>query len=325
MLHERLLADGIPCEPVSAGRGSPRLILELRRVIRRGGYEIVDAHNIQSIFWGQLAALAAGARGRVSTIHSDYRQEYSGIRKLAYPAAFRLVRPITREFIQVTEQLQEKAEQEGNTARSTLIPNIVEVPDSPWDSRDEGPLSEWGWSKDDFVVAVVGRLFTVKGQSYAIEAMAKLGDRPRIKLLLVGDGPQKGELEVQVTQMGLNDRVRFAGFRQDVPRILGAVDCVCLPSLWELLPYAALEAAAHALPIVATAVGGIPQLLEDRKTALLVQPGDSRALAAAIGYLCDEPQEARRLGRAAYLMVRQSYSGEEMRRRTLQVYDRAIA
>jgi glycosyltransferase involved in cell wall biosynthesis len=322
-LHERLRDDGIPCEPISATRTDPRVVLQLRRAIRRGAYDVVDAHNIQSIFWGHLAAVLAGARGRVSTLHSDYREEYSGIRQLAYPAVFGLVRPLTREFVQVTEQLQERAELEGHGARSTLIHNAVSIPDSPPTSRDAAVLAEWGWSAGDFVVAVIGRLFAVKGQSVLVEAMAELGDLPRVKLLIVGDGPQLAELEARVASLGIGQRVRLAGFRTDVPRVLQSVDCVCLPSLWELLPYAALEAAAFARPIVATAVGGVPRLLQDGETALLVPASDPRALAAAIRRLAEDPDLARRIGRAAYDMVRCSFSIDELRRRTLAVYDRA--
>jgi glycosyltransferase involved in cell wall biosynthesis len=174
-------------------------------------------------------------------------------------------------------------------------------------------------------VAVVGRLFEVKGQAYLVDAIAELRDLPHIKLVVVGDGPQLGELQGRVASLGADERVRFLGFRSDVPRLLASVDCVCLPSLWELLPYAALEAAAQALPIVATAVGGVPHLLKDQETALLVPPADAAALAAGIRTLAEDPEGARRLGQAAYEMVRASFGIEKMLAETLKVYRRALA
>jgi glycosyltransferase involved in cell wall biosynthesis len=324
-LHQRLLSDGIPCEPVSAGRSNPRLVLELSRTVRRGGYQVVDAHNIQSIFWGHLAALLGGARGRVTTVHSDYGQEYSGVRRALYPAVFQLLRPITRHFVQVTEPLQEIAELKGDGSRSTLIHNSVAVAEHPTSAKDLALIAEWGWAPSDFLVAVVGRLFEVKGQAYLVDAIAELRDLPHIKLVVVGDGPQLGELRGRVASLGVDERVRFLGFRSDVPRLLATVDCVCLPSLWELLPYAALEAAAQALPIVATAVGGVPHLLKDQETALLVPPANAAALAAGIRTLAEDPEGARRLGQAAYEMVRASFGIEKMLAETLRVYRRSLA
>ena len=324
-LHERLRLESIPCEPVAAPRTDPRLALELRGVIRRGGYQLVDAHNIQSIFWGHLAALLAGARGRVTTLHSDYGEEYGGLRGILYPAVYRLMRPITRHFVHVTDRLQERAESDGIGARSTLIYNTVPVESPPPVARDPALLPEWGWTESDFVVASVGRFFPVKGHVHLVEAMAELRDLPAVKLLLVGDGPLREELEARVEALDLGERVRFLGFRPDVSRILRSVDCVCLPSLWELLPYAALEAAALARPIVATAVGGVPRMLPDGEAALLVAPRDERALAAAIRRLVEQPEEARRLGRGGYDVVRRSFGSEEMLRRTLEVYGRALA
>jgi glycosyltransferase involved in cell wall biosynthesis len=324
-VHRRLRAAGVKCEPVSASRSDPRLLVELWRVIRRGQYQVVDAHNIQSLFWGHLAALLAGARGRVTTLHTNYAEEYSGIRRVVYSAVARLMRAITSQYVQCTEILHQQARAAGYGARSTVISNAVSIPDNPPERKDGSLVAEWGWGAEDFVVATVGRLFPVKGQSYLVAAMAQLHDLPHVRLLVVGDGPDRPELEATVASLALGDRVRFAGFRQDVARILHGVDCVCLPSLWENLPYAALEAAAYARPIVATAVGGVPDVFRDDETALLVPPRDPGALAAAIRRLAKSPALSRRLGPAAREMVRASFSTEELLRKTLHVYERALA
>lgn len=323
-LHQRLAAEGIPCEPITAGRSNPAVLVQLARVIRRGRYNVVDAQNIQSIFWGHLAAVLGRARGRVTTVHSDYGQEYTGIRRLGYRVIDGMMRPITRHFVNVTEHLQERAGRRAGRPRSTLIPNAVTVAAHPGAAKEPALLQEWGWAPSDFVVAVVGRLFAVKGQAHLIDALSKLDDLHQVKLLVVGDGPLRLELERHAARVGVAERVRFLGFRPDITRILQSVDCVCLPSLWELLPYAALEAAAQGRPIVATEVGGVPRLLSHGDTALLVPPADPAALAAAIRSLARDPAEARRLGEAAYTMVRDAYGEEEMLRRTLDVYRNAV-
>jgi glycosyltransferase involved in cell wall biosynthesis len=324
-LHRRLRASGVNCEPISASRSDPRSLLQLWRVIRAGRYDIVDAHNIQSVFWGHLAALLAGVRGRVTTVHSNYAEEYTGIRRIGYSAVSRIMRGITSQFVQVTGLLHDQAQSARYGRRSTVISNAVPVPENPPERKDPSVVAEWGWTADNFVVATVGRLFPVKGQSYLIDAMVHLQDLHHVRLLLVGDGPLRPELEATVASLGLAPRVHFTGFRQDVSQVLRGVDCVCLPSLWEVLPYAALEAAAFARPVVATAVGGIPDVFRDGETALLVPAQDGRALASALRYLAASPGEARRLGRAAYEMVRSSFSTDDLLRKTLQVYDRALA
>jgi glycosyltransferase involved in cell wall biosynthesis len=323
-LHSRLETAGLPCEPVAAGRASPALLWALRSLIRRGGYQIVDAHNVQSILWGHFAAALARAPGRVATIHSDYGAEYPGLKGRLYQGVLWVDRLVVRETINVTEVLQAKSEQQGQAAHSTLIHNAVPVPDQPLTHTNPALLREWGFGPGDFVIASIARLKPVKGHTYLIDALARLGDLPHVKLLLVGDGPLRDDLEAQVSASELTDRVRFTGFRQDVSGILQAVDAVCLASLSEGLPYAVLEAGSYARPLLVTAVGGMATLLEDRKTALLVPPRDPEALAEGIRWLVAHPAETQEIGLAAYDLVRRSFSVESMIEQVLQVYHRAL-
>jgi len=323
-LHERLLSAGVPCETISVSRIDPRLVLRLCRVIRRGGYQVVDAHNIQSIFWGHLAAWLTGASGRITTVHSDYWREYAGLRKFGYSLVFWIMRAITQQYVNVTDQLQSSAELCGHGVRSTLIYNGVCVPNNPLSEKNPRLLSEWRLEPSDYVIAVIGRLYPVKGQVHLIEAMSNLQDFPHIKLLVVGDGPTRLQLQERVEVLGIQDQVRFTGFRDDIAALLASVDCVCLPSLWELMPYVALEAAAHARPIIATSVGGVPRLLQHGRTALLVPPRNSIAIGAAIRWLVQHPDESDRIARAGYDMVKTSFSETEMLEKTIGVYARAL-
>jgi glycosyltransferase involved in cell wall biosynthesis len=247
------------------------------------------------------------------------------LKGMVYEGVLRLNRLMARQYITVTETLQAKAAAQGDGARSTLIHNAVPVPENPPTAKDPAMRADWGFAPGDFVAAIVARLKPVKGHQYLIDAMAQLGDLPHVKLLIVGDGPLRADLEKQAVAAGVADRVCFAGFRQDIPRVLPSVDALCMASLSEALPYAILEGASHARPILATAVGGMATLLEDRQTALLVPPQDSGALAGGLRWLATHPDEARAIGRAAYDLVRRSFSVEAMIKKTLQVYDRAIS
>ncbi len=323
-LHKRLQAQGLPFELIKAGRASPQMALSLRDVIRRGSYHVIDAHNVQSVLWGHLAALLAGAPGRVTTIHSDYGGEYPGVKGRVYEGILWINRWIARQYITVSEVLQEKSARQGIGKRSTLIHNAVPIPPLPLPAKDPALLHGWGFTPDDYVVAIIARLKPVKGHTHLIDAMAQLHDMPRIKLVILGDGPLLPDLEAQVRARGVVDTVRFGGFREDIARLLPSVDCVCMASLSEALPYTILEAASYARPILATAVGGMAALLEDGKTARLVPPRDPAALAQGLRWLAANPDDARRIGLAAYDLVRQSYSVDVMIDQILQVYDKTL-
>lgn len=323
-LHEHLKSEGLPFEVISSSRGSPKMMFELRKIIKSGNYNIVDAHNVQSILWGHFAAWLARSRGRVATIHSDFGREYPGIKGKLYETVLWINRFFVRQYINVTEVLQEKSTRRGDGKRSSLIYNAVPVPETPYNEKDLTAIDGLGFSKSDFIVAIIARLKPVKGHQYLIEAFSQLKDLPHVKLLVVGDGPLQDELQHQVKSLALDDRVRFTGFRKDILEILKAVDCSCLASLSEALPYVVLEAASYARPLLVTKVGGLATLLEDGKNALLVPSENAAALAEGIRHLANNPDEARQLGLAAYELVRDSFSVDTMLNNILEVYDRAM-
>jgi len=150
------------------------------------------------------------------------------------------------------------------------------------------------------VVLVVGRLEAQKGHAYLLEGWPEVvGELPDARLLVVGDGSLRGSLEARAAALGLGPTVTFTGFRDDVPALLDAADVVALPSLYEGMPLTAIEAAAMARPVVATAVDGTPEVVRHDVTGLLVPPADPRALAAALRALLRDPARARRLGERA--------------------------
>jgi glycosyltransferase involved in cell wall biosynthesis len=119
----------------------------------------------------------------------------------------------------------------------------------------------------------------------------------------------------------LQDRIHFAGFRDDIPALLQASDAFCLPSLSEGLPYALLEAGSYRLPLLVTRVGGMAELLTHKQTAFLAPPADPLALAEGLRWLIDHPQETSVLGQAAFDLIRQRFNPEKMIAQTLAVYE----
>ena len=171
-------------------------------------------------------------------------------------------------------------------------------------------------------VLFVGRLAPQKGVRTLIEAAGALRT-PGIQVLLVGDGPEQARLESEVGTSGLGHRVHFLGFvhHDTVPAALAHADLLVLPSLYEELGTVLLEAMWSNLPIVASRTGGIPDVVSDGKTGLLVPPGEPRALAGAIDRVLGSPDLARRLAQAAHERAR-DYDWEVLAGRVLDVYRR---
>ena len=185
-----------------------------------------------------------------------------------------------------------------------------------------------GLDEDAFAVAVLGRISAWKGQDVLARALA---EEPLASIGAIGlvagapwpgvEGPE-ADLERLRQELGLRDRLRLIGFQADVGALLGAADVVAVPSTRpDPFPNAALEAAAAGVPVVATAHGGLPEMLRDGETGVLVRPGDPAALASALRSLADDPARARRLGQAAASDVAARFSAERMLAAVQAQYD----
>jgi glycosyltransferase involved in cell wall biosynthesis len=182
-----------------------------------------------------------------------------------------------------------------------------------WISTRETDRRRLGIASDDQVIASVGSLTVHKGYGVLIEALALVRARcPRARLVLAGAGPLRDELAALAARLGLTEVTHLAGpvAYAEVPRILAAADVYAQPSFDEGIPRATLEAMAMELPVVASRVGGLPELVTDGETGALVEPGDPRALAAALERALLDPASAADMGRRARRSLRDLYSME---------------
>lgn len=208
-------------------------------------------------------------------------------------------------------------------ARLEVISNAL-LPEAAPDPRTrERARRDLGASDDAIVIGVVGRLSREKGQGILIEALARLNNQ-NVLALLVGEGPDEPDLKRRVGELGLNGRVRFMGYRNDMTVIYSGMDLAVIPSLSEGIPNVALEAMGRAIPLVASAVGGLPEMVVDHKSGLLVPPGDADALARAIRFLADHPEERRRIGEAGRAAAEARFSMAERMKRVRAFYDRLM-
>jgi glycosyltransferase involved in cell wall biosynthesis len=207
--------------------------------------------------------------------------------------------------------------------RITIISNGVDTRRYHAPADRSATRCTLGFAEDTILYTVVGTLKEQKGHRYLIEAFGPLiSATPHLHLLIVGDGELRGSLESQVRAAGIEGNVHFLGNRNDVPAILAASDVFVLPSLWEGLPMALIEAMASGLPVIATAVSGSQQVVERGRSGILVPPGEVIPLRQAIEALIANPEWARLLGTAARRRIEEAYSAQRQAEEHLVLYHR---
>jgi glycosyltransferase involved in cell wall biosynthesis len=185
--------------------------------------------------------------------------------------------------------------------------------------------SSLGINADDLVVGIVGRLAEGKGHEFVIQAVPLvIKEIPRVKFIFVGGGPLKNQLEDLALQVGVKDKVIFTGERNDVPELLAVFDVFCLASLYEGMSRAILEAQVAGKPVVATRIGGIPDVVLEGKTAFLVEPKDSAGLAAALIRILKDENLRKEMSRSAGEFVGYQFSAQKMVEDVVKVYNELL-
>jgi len=206
-------------------------------------------------------------------------------------------------------------------AKLRLVPSAVAAPAVGNRAPLQAFVREFGLPPDAFPIAVIAQLIPRKGQRFFFEAVARLRDaHPQIRAILFGTGPLRAALAAQVTTLGLDALVQFAGHRPDLDRFLGHFRLVVHPALREGLGIGVLEAQAAGVPVVAFRAGGLVEAVADGRTGLLVAPGDTPALAAAIGRLIDDEEQRAHLATAGPAWVCREFGVAAMVDGNLAVY-----
>lgn len=177
--------------------------------------------------------------------------------------------------------------------------------------------------KDTLVIGTLAELHRNKGLAYAIEAMAMLKNMTdqHIVFIVVGEGEERETLETLIDSLDLRNHVLLAGYRPDAASLLSAFDIFLLPSITEAFPYAILEAGKAGLPIIASSVGGIPEVIDDMESGILIHSKNPSEIARAIMFLIEEPERRKRLAQAIDERIAKKFSLEQMIDGTLRVYD----
>jgi len=292
------------------------------RLLRGCGVELIHTHEFGANTYGTLAGRLARVPV-IATVHGRSYYSECGRRRLAYRAVSRVAL-----MIAVSEDLRRfVVEQTGVSARRIRVIHNGINPAGPVSEETRACLrAELEIRDGERVVLAVGNLYGVKGHRYLLEAAPSIfAECPSTVFLIAGRGECETALREQARSLGLDTRVRFLGFRRDVPALLAISDVFVQPSLSEGLSIAILEAMAAARPVVTTRVGGNPELVKDGETGMLVEPADAPRLAAALTKILKDRTEAGRLGDNALELVRRRFTTGVMVREYEAIYAAALS
>ena len=294
----------------------PTLVPRLARALRRHRADVVHTHNPLPLIYGAPAARLAGA----ASIHTKHgvnpgSRGHRLLRRAAAQLAHAFVAVSDTTFGQAVSQRDAPRPRMHTIANGIRLDRYHPDPETRAATRVELGLG------DAWVVGTVGRLDTYKNQAMLVRAMAPLLSSD-VRLVIVGDGPARAEVEAEVARLREPRWVVMTGRRMDVPRLMPAFDVFALSSKTEGLPLVVPEAMAAGLPIVTTAVGGLPGVVDEGRTGMLV-PVEEMALRDALARLADDRQLARAMGERARETALDRYSADRMVEAYLDLYRKA--
>lgn len=309
-LFPEVLAGGVGVERLGRRAREPvRTVIDLVALLRRTRPDVLVMRGHSAEVLGRVAASIARVPATVVWVHncSDIRPRHP-VRKVLDRVLSRLTTAVFgvahAQVPYLTDELGYRRDQVRIVHNGVVAPEPAPSPD-----RDQDAADEFGLAPDDPVIGIVAMLRAEKDHASLLRALPQVHEEfPRATLLLVGEGALRPELERLAAELGITDRVVFAGGRDDVARVLRAMDVVTLCSTTECFPMAVLEAMAAARPVVCTAVGGIPEAVDEGGTGHLVPPGDPAALADALRRLLRDPARARAMGAAGRARLDAAFS-----------------
>ena len=324
-LEKEIGALGIPVKVFPENRwGSGKIFLELVHEFKKSNIQIIHTHKYKDTILAAPAAKLSGIPHVVRTVHG-LREPFEGLPAFnmsLYEAIERTVhRYCVDSIIGVSSQIENRYKAKGQVSSVTCIRNGIDLEGKAVQSDRWRMRKDLGIDSATCLIGTVGRLTPVKGIPYLLEAVTILVRQgAKVKILVVGEGGIRQDLIAQTHSLRIADNVVFLGHREDTDVLLQAMDIFALPSLSEGIPMALLEAMAASRPIVASRVGGIPEIIEDGFEGYLVEPMDVNNLAERCRQLIEFPEVARRMGEQGRKRVERDFSATAMADRVASVY-----
>lgn len=322
-LVDEIEASGVPCHHLpKRGRFDARFVLRLIALLRRRRYDLVHCYSLTAEMW--LRAIRPWVPHAVSVV--SVRGLCLGYADWQWWCKRWILGRADAVIANARAGARHTAERTGlDLGYFDTIPNGVPLPAVPAAAQRAALHASLGVPAGRVLALFVGRLVAEKNVALLLAAMASLPPAQRPWLALVGAGPLQAALEARAAALGLNPDLRFCGARSDAPALIAAADIVVLPSSEEGLSNVVLEAMAAARPVLASAVGGNPELIEHGRTGLLFRSGDTPALAVGLRRLTADAALRTQLGDAARRHVQRHYAVADMVAQTESVYARCLA
>jgi glycosyltransferase involved in cell wall biosynthesis len=303
-------------------------VLQLTSHLRRAEFNLVHAHGTKAALVTRPAAILAGTEAVFYTVHNSFFFEgLSPWKKQAMAVVEKIMAGSTDRIITVSENLRrELLDRIGVRPELVItIPNGIELHGEVQAQHSLQLRRHFNLPPLGRLVGTVARLAPQKGISCFLRAAAILCPDTSTSFVVAGDGPLREALTREARDLNLTDRVFFLGHREDIPQLLQVLDIFVLPSLTEGFPLSLLEAMAAGLPVVATQVGGTPEIVRHGVTGLLVPPDRPFDLACAVQLLLEHHDLAGGMGRAGRSRVEQYFSLEQMVDSTIEQYNKVLA
>ena len=296
-LADEFRASGFPVKVIGrGGRYDLRTLPRLMRQFRRDATDVVLVANYQeaALTLGRLAACFAGVRANVVAVHS---MGLSAVGRRCLPRHDVETLFLSNALVLLAPSQGQYLRDEEGVGRfpwrripEVVIPNGIKLAGLPTATERLAARTRLGLHPENFVVGIVARLTPEKAHDVLFDAVAKLTpSHPRLRLVVVGEGPRETELRELAGELGIADRVVFTGLRRDVPELLPGFDVSCLSSVREAAPISVIEAMAAGLPVIATECGALPDMLADGEEGFIIPVGDSSAIADRLARLAADP------------------------------------
>lgn len=303
----------------SAGRIDFKLLYHIRKAIKESRAEILHCHGYKADIYGCLAAWNTGVK-TVSTLHgwlggSPKMNFYEKIDWLFYKFLIDKVITVSRAY-------QKKLIEMGVPSRKiATIANTINLDDLNSTKKSRDFRKEWNINSSHKVVGIVGRLAREKAHEIFIKSCAEVvKEFDGVTFVIVGEGYRLKELKEAVFGLGLEERIVFAGYQDDIASVYQALDVLVLTSTTEGLPVSLLEAGAMAKPVVATDAGGVSEVVVNGETGFVVPVNDTEAIADRILEILRDDNLANTLGRKGQMFIRDNFSPEAVCKKTTQLY-----
>ncbi len=317
-LAERAKDAGLKVFPVNMrGEWDLGAVCKLRKIIRKNSIKIVHLHSPHAHALGLLAAKSGGNCKVVLSRRVDFPIKKNLPSRLKYSKV--------DGVIAISERVKRVLLADGlSEEKIDVVYSGIDM-DRFQDTKGDYLISELALNRNSLRIGNIAALAWHKDHKTLIAAARVVIDEfPQAVFLIAGEGPLREELEILVKKLDLQEKVKLLGFRQDIPEILSIFDIFVLSSSWEGLGTSLLDAFASRVPVIATNVGGIPEIVRDGVNGILVPPGDPKALSRAIISLLKNKDLAGRIAKEGFHLAKEKFSVERMARDTKKIYDRLV-